>query len=124
MLFCNRDEALAWTEKQDFDEALEALGEASHSFAVTMGAEGAIVSHDDQRSQVPSPSVKAIDTNGAGDSFAGAYLAAIIQGATAAEAAEFACACAAELVQFEGPRLAGVAYRTLAANEKWFSAAS
>lgn len=121
MLFCNRDEALAWTEKQDFEEALQALEAASHSFAVTMGAEGAIVSHQGQRSQVSSPKVRAIDTNGAGDSFAGAYLAAFIQGASAVEAAEFACACAAELVQFDGPRLAGVAYRALATATSWHS---
>lgn len=122
MLFCNRDEALAWTEKQDFEEALAALEETSEAVAVTMGAEGAIVSSQGVRSQVESPKVKAIDTNGAGDSFAGAYLAAFIQGASPEQAARFACACAAELVQFEGPRLAGEAYRSLAANEVWYSA--
>lgn len=122
MLFCNRDEALAWTEKEDFDDALQALEEASHSVAVTLGAEGAIVSRNGQRTQVTSPKVKAIDTNGAGDSFAGAYLAAFIQGGSAEEAAEFACICAAELVQYEGPRLAGSAYRALAAKANWYSA--
>lgn len=124
MLFCNYDEALAWTEKENFDEAIEALLEASHSVAITRGADGATLLHNGQSSQVSSPSVKAIDTNGAGDSFAGAYLAALIQGASAVEAATFACACAAELVQFEGPRLAGTAYRALAADENWFAAAS
>jgi sugar/nucleoside kinase (ribokinase family) len=124
MLFCNREEALAWTEQQDFDAALDALKEASHSVAVTMGADGAIISHGGQDSQVSSPKVKAIDTNGAGDSFAGAYLAAIIRGATAIEAAEFACKTAAELVQFEGPRLGGDAYRELASASAWHAAAN
>jgi len=119
MLFCNRDEALAWTETENLDDALQALQRASRSYAVTLGAAGAIVFAAGKRDQVASPKVRAVDTNGAGDSFAGAYLAALIQGASAVEAAEFACRCAAQLVESVGPRLQGVEYRQLAANSGW-----
>jgi sugar/nucleoside kinase (ribokinase family) len=124
MLFCNHDEALAWTQTETLDAALEVLARSSKSVAVTLGAEGALVLENGQRYQVESPKVKAVDTNGAGDSFAGAYLAAIIKGASGAEAASFACRCAAQLVESDGPRLAGEEYRQLAEAASWQSAAA
>ncbi len=122
LVFCNRDEALAWTESSSLDQALNKLAEASTAFAVTLGAEGAVIGLGDTRERVTSPQVRAIDTNGAGDSFAGAYLAALVQGADAVEAGRFACRTAAELVKFIGPRLRGEQYRELALQEGWYRA--
>ena len=113
--------ALAWTETSNLDDALPVLQRVSQTIAITLGAEGALVVQQGRSEQVSSPRVKAVDTNGAGDTFAGAFLAALIQGATAGEAADFACVSAAELVKSVGPRLSGEAYRQLASSNNWLS---
>jgi sugar/nucleoside kinase (ribokinase family) len=123
LLFCNKEEAIAWTEEATFEKAVEALKQHSKAFAVTLGAEGALIYDGKTESRVHSPKVKAVDTNGAGDNFAGAYLAALSAGANPVEAGEFACRCAALLVQTMGPRLDGNSYRKLAASEPWNKAA-
>ena len=55
--------------------------------------------------QVAAPAVKAVDTNGAGDMFAGAFLYAINNGKDFKTAAEFANLAAAKVVSQYGPRL-------------------
>ena len=50
-------------------------------------------------------SFKAIDTNGAGDIYAGAYLALVAQGADVVDATRFANYAAAQLVTHLGARL-------------------
>jgi sugar/nucleoside kinase (ribokinase family) len=55
-----------------------------------------------------------VDTNGAGDMFAGAFLAAYVAGADAAAAASFGNRCAAKVVGQYGPRLSKAALQTLA----------
>jgi len=46
---------------------------------VTMGGDGVFVRRGDYAEQVPGFSVKVADTNGAGDTFAGAMLARIVK---------------------------------------------
>jgi ribokinase len=63
---------------------------------VTLGAEGCWLKEPDgTQQQTPAFSVAAIDTTGAGDAFAGAFVAAIDQGATSQEAVRFASAVGA-----------------------------
>ena len=63
---------------------------------VTLGAEGCWLKEPDGTQQrTPAFSVDAIDTTGAGDAFAGAFVAAIDQGATSQEAVRFASAVGA-----------------------------
>ena len=57
--------------------------------------------------------VNAIDTNGAGDMFAGAFLAAMTQGRDPIEAATFANGVAALVVAQYGPRLHPDQYEAL-----------
>ncbi len=123
LLFCNREEALAWTGEKNFDQALEALKASSKGFAVTLGAAGALVYDGGKIEKVDSPKVKAVDTNGAGDNFAGAYLAALTAGASTREAGEFACRCAARLVQTMGPRMDRDSYHDLISSAPWSRAA-
>ena len=64
---------------------------------VTRGSEGFywLAAGGDGIRHVPSPSVRTIDTTGAGDAFHGAYALAIAEGASTSDAASFACAAAA-----------------------------
>jgi len=58
---------------------------------VTLGSQGAMLSlSDGQPAVIPIWPVDAIDTNGAGDAFAGAFAAGILKGLSAHEAAELA----------------------------------
>ncbi|MFC6634460.1 adenosine kinase [Microbulbifer taiwanensis] len=105
MLFCNRDEALGFTETDSVDAAATALRDYCRSFAITLGAEGALLWDGEQQYRVASPKVHAIDTNGAGDMFAGAFLYGINRDLPFAEAGELACRAAAQVVSQYGPRL-------------------
>lgn len=113
LLFCNRAEALAYTGCQELSEAVEQLKPLARQFAITLGAEGALVFDGNNLHTVPAPQVKAIDTNGAGDMFAGAFLYALSQGQDSAQAAHFANRAAAQVVSQFGPRLRAEQYRAL-----------
>jgi sugar/nucleoside kinase (ribokinase family) len=58
-----------------------------------------------QRIEVPAVPTKAVDTNGAGDMFAGTFLYGITHGHTAAQAAALANRSAAAVVSQHGNRL-------------------
>lgn len=105
LIFCNRDEAIGFTQTQSIEEAVEALKKYSKQFAITCGGDGALVFDGKELIQVPGVTVKAIDTNGAGDMFAGAFLYAINNGKNFKTAAEFANKAAAKVVSQFGPRL-------------------
>ena len=105
-LFCNEEEALAWAATDRLDIAISELKDIAEEVYVTVGAKGSVVI-DKQGQQLESPglAVQPVDTNGAGDIFAGACLAARCQGATPAEATKFANHAAAHLITQYGARL-------------------
>lgn len=105
LLFCNRDEALHWAKSDNIEHAVEALKQVADTFAITLGKDGSLVFDGTDLIQVPGTPVKAIDTNGAGDMFAGAFLYAITQGQSYADAARLANHAAAAVVSQFGPRL-------------------
>lgn len=105
LLFCNGDEAMGFTETRTLDDAIEALKRYSKTFVLTRGAEGALVFDGVQLISINAQPVKALDTNGAGDMFAGAFLYAITHGYNYQKAGEFASAAAAKVVSQFGPRL-------------------
>lgn len=105
LLFCNEDEALEYTGESNFDDAMAALLRSAREVVITRGPAGAVIGQQDRRVQVPGFKVKAIDTNGAGDMFAGAYMYGITQGLTSAQAGTLASRSAAEVVSSYGPRL-------------------
>ena len=114
MLFCNADEACAWSKTDDLTAAAAALEPLSQRIAVTRGAEGVMVGEAGRWTQCDAVAVEAVDSNGAGDMFAGACLRALSLGYALPRAAEFAAAAAAEVVGHFGPRLAPARYRALA----------
>ena len=105
LVFCNKDEALAFTSSEGLDSAIEKLKLITKSFAITDGAKGAITYDGDSVSKSDGVSAKAIDTNGAGDMFAGAFLYAITSGKSYDWAAKLANDCASRVVAKFGPRL-------------------
>jgi sugar/nucleoside kinase (ribokinase family) len=116
LLFCNEAEALAFTQCTSLNDACEALKAWTKSFAITCGARGAVVFDGQQQTDVPGVRATAVDTNGAGDMFAGAFLHALVQGADYVAAARFANHAAAQVVSQFGPRLAPEQHAALLAD--------
>ena len=56
LVFCNKDEALAFTKTETVDDACEALKQSAKTFAVTDGAQGAIVFDGKDTVSVPGVS--------------------------------------------------------------------
>jgi sugar/nucleoside kinase (ribokinase family) len=104
-LFCNEEEAQVWCDAKDIETVCERLAPRAATVCLTRGAKGCIVIEGSQRTQVDAAKVKAIDTNGAGDMFAGAFLFAVTQGYSHAQAARLANDCAARVVAQYGNRL-------------------
>jgi ribokinase len=71
---------------------------------VTLGAEGALVVQGSRTEKVAAPSVRPVDTTGAGDAFCGALADALDRGAELVEAARWATVAAALSVTGEGAR--------------------
>lgn len=113
LLFCNEAEALAFTRSTTLAEAEIALKEVARSYAITRGAQGAVVFDGEQSFAVSAPKVTAVDTNGAGDMFAGAFLAAVAGGKSYRAAADLAVKAAAKVVAQFGPRLAAEQFAEL-----------
>ena len=105
LLFCNQEEALTWAETDSIEAAAEALKGVCKSFAITLGGEGALLFDGTTTIQVPATPVKAVDTNGAGDMFAGAFLYGLTNGYSYEQAGHLATKAAAQLVTQFGPRL-------------------
>ena len=106
LIFCNEDEARLWTGASSREEAMSRLRERVRCVAMTCGKEGALVYDGSTASMVAGVPTKAVDTTGAGDMFAGAFLYAINTGATFADAAALANRAASLLVSSFGARLA------------------
>ena len=105
LIFCNKDEAMAFTGTDSLEAAAEGLKQYTKTFAITDGANGAITFDGTSLDQSEGVEAKAIDTNGAGDMFAGAFLYAITAGKNYGWAASLANDCAAKVVARFGPRL-------------------
>jgi len=105
LLFCNEQEALHFTGTQTLDDACEQLKQYAKTFAITLGEKGAKLFNGDQYIEVDAHTVKAVDTNGAGDMFAGAFLHALSQGQTFEQAGKLASKASSVVVSQFGPRL-------------------
>jgi sugar/nucleoside kinase (ribokinase family) len=105
LLFCNESEAHAYTGTEDIKEAANILKTVAKTFAITLGSKGALVYDGHEEHIIPTIKVKAIDTNGAGDLFAGALLYGITNGLSWPEAGKLGCLASAKLVTQFGARL-------------------
>ena len=115
LLFCNGDEARAWTSADDLETAAVRLRASAERFAITLGARGALVYDGRELHQVPATPAVAVDTNGAGDMFAGAFLYALSRDCDCRAAGRFANLAAAAVVGRYGPRLPPADHGALAA---------
>ena len=120
VIFCNSEEARLFTEKESLKEATGALLEHCQIAVVTDGANGAVIAqkvenNDIEIHEVATPTVaKVIDTNGAGDNYAGAFLYALSKGHSLPECGRLASEVSAQVIQQFGPRLESQQYQDIA----------
>lgn len=104
-LFCNEEEAQVWCGSTDLAFICQQISRQAHVVCLTRSAKGCVVLEAGMQTDVPAAKVKAIDTNGAGDMFAGAFLYAVTHGYSHAQAASLANQCAGLVVAQVGNRL-------------------
>jgi ribokinase len=103
ILFVSQDEAMSLAGKrggEDVDGALDQLGAKEN--IIKLGAGGCIIRDAGRWIRVPAFGISAVDTTGAGDAFAAAFLRARLRGWPAIEAALFANAAGAAAASVVG----------------------
>ena len=105
LIFANEEEAMGMAESTDLNEAAAYLKTISKEFAITRGPKGALVFDGQELIEIDPVKVKPVDTVGAGDMFAGAFLYGLTQGWSHKRAGDLASATSAKLVTSLGPRL-------------------
>lgn len=105
LLFCNESEACAFTDTEDILVAREKLKSIAKTFVITLGENGAVIFDGNEFIKVQPFPIKAVDSNGAGDMYAGAFLYAITHNHDYATAGKLASMASSKVVSQFGPRL-------------------
>lgn len=116
LLFANDEEAQLFTGTTNEEEAFEALKHYSNEFVMTRSEKGAWLWDGESKIEIAGNKVDAIDSTGAGDMFAGAYLYGITNGLSRKASGELASLAASHVVAKFGPRLDNSAAKELLAN--------
>jgi sugar/nucleoside kinase (ribokinase family) len=112
-LFANESEALSMANTDDFKSAVTYFKTLATCFAITRGPQGSVMFDGEQLIDIAPLPVKAIDTVGAGDMYAGAVLYGLTHGMSLADAGRLGSLAAARLVTHLGPRMETEATRGL-----------
>ena len=104
-IFANESEALKMADTEDFSEAVNYLKSLSQGFAITRGSQGSVVFDGQELIEISPYPVEAVDTVGAGDMYAGAFLYGVTHGMSYAQAGDLASRASSRIVTCYGPRL-------------------
>ena len=115
LLFCNEEEALIFSGASSLEDAIAVLKPMTHRLVVTRGPKGAVILNGQARVEIEVSPVEAVDTNGAGDMFAGAFLYGLTQGYSDRDAGMLASEAAARTVATFGARLPMTVHQELLA---------
>lgn len=105
LLFANEIESLKMADTNNLNNAIDYLKTISKSFAITRGSKGSLIFDGQNLMEIEPTPVKAVDTVGAGDMYAGSFLYGITNNTSFADSGKLASATSAKLVTSFGPRL-------------------
>ncbi len=105
LLFANEEEAYELSSSRNLNDTLSALKTHAKTFALTRGKEGSIVYDGNSFVEIAPYPVEAIDTLGAGDMFAGAFLYGLTHDMNFKQAGQLASLTSSRIVTQYGPRL-------------------
>lgn len=106
-LFCNETEASAYTNIDDFEKNFNQLTSQIENVALTQGKLGSRVKWYGETQSFDAVSVKAIDTTGAGDMYAGSLLYGLLNGLSVKQSGKLASYASAQIVAQMGARYKG-----------------
>ena len=104
-LFANEEEAQVWSGSTDLNTMVQTLSALAKTVCLTRGPKGSLAIQGQNVIEVTATPVKAVDTNGAGDMFAGAFLYGMTHHMDVRTAATLANRAAAQVVSQHGNRL-------------------
>ncbi|MBI2346871.1 MAG: adenosine kinase [Deltaproteobacteria bacterium] len=105
LVFCNEEEALAFSSTDRIDEAIRDIEGLGAAVALTRGSRGSIISADGKCYEITPLAVSVVDTTGAGDCYAAGVLYGLTHGYGWEDAGRLASRIAAQVVTVSGPRL-------------------
>ncbi|MDC0278820.1 adenosine kinase [bacterium] len=105
LFFCNEVEAQSLTGESDPIACAAKIHEHAENVALTLGEKGSLVMHGGEAFPIEGLQVKAIDTTGAGDMYAGALLYGITNGLDWRQSGHLASHAASRVVSQMGARL-------------------
>lgn len=105
LIFCNEQEAIAYTKSSAFDDAINQLAGCRSNAVVTRGPNGSLVLYDGKKYIIPAYEGKPIDSTGAGDMYAAGFLWGIIKLNDPEKAGHLGSISSAKVVTQMGPRL-------------------
>ena len=108
LLFCNEEEAKAFSEKPSLNESSNFLLQFSKLVVITRGDKGSFIVSSKEKINIDSVKTDAIDTVGAGDAFSGAFLFGINNGMGLENSGKLASALSSKVVSKIGPRLESI----------------
>ena len=105
LMFGNEHEVCALYQTQSLDEAMAELAKHACIAVVTRSSQGAVVLEGGRRHVVTGEKVdRVVDSTGAGDMFAGGFMAAMVEGRPLPDCARVGCITAAEVISHYGAR--------------------
>lgn len=105
MAFANEDEARAMFDADSLEACVEGMKGLAKQFAITRGEHGAILYDGNKTIDIAAQKVDPIDTNGAGDIYAGSFMYGMTNGLAFEQCGELAGAAASKLITQFGARL-------------------
>ncbi len=105
IVFCNADEARQFFGSDDLEQCVKQMGDCCELAFITDGGAGCHVVENGNATLVEGFDVKAVDTNGAGDAFAGGALYGLTHDLSPLQAARWGNYFASKVVSNIGPRL-------------------
>lgn len=113
IIFVNETEAKEFTGKEEA-QAAQILGNIVDIAIVKIGKEGSIISHQNQISYIAPVAANAIDTTGAGDTYAAGFLYGYTHNWPLAKAGRLGSLLAAKVVEQKGVKLKHLEFQKLA----------
>jgi sugar/nucleoside kinase (ribokinase family) len=105
LVFGNEHEVCSLYQTDNLDAAMAELARHSCTAVITRSAAGAVVIEGGRHHVVAAePATRVLDTTGAGDLFAGGFMAAMVEGRSLPDCARVGCIAAAEVISHYGAR--------------------
>ena len=113
IVFCNQEEAFTLLDTEITQNAVETLSDWTETAALTIGAYGALISHQGETCYIDPLPVRVEDTTGAGDAFAAGFLYGMTHDMSPLDSGRIGATLAAAVIGQTGPRYLGNARKLI-----------